>query len=160
MPAGRPTEFKKEYCAQAEKLCKLGATDADLADFFDVNTSTIWRWSSRYHEFCKALKCGKESADSRVERSLYQRAIGYEFDSEKIFQYEGSVVRAPVREKVNPDTVACIFWLKNRRPDLWRDKLEHVTTGNVTHTHVVTSELPFDAIRSRTEEKPEPTTTH
>lgn len=119
---GRPPKYKPEFAKQAEKLCALGATDADLADFFEVTTSTIWRWSSRYDEFCSALKSGKDAADDRVERSLYQRAIGFEYDAVKIMQYEGSPVIVPYREKVAPDTTACIFWLKNRRRDQWRDR--------------------------------------
>lgn len=122
---GRPTLYKEEFAKQAEKLCRLGATDADLADFFEVNTSTIWRWSSRHEEFCSALKNGKDAADDRVERSLYQRAIGYEHDAVKIFQDKGEPLIVPYREKMAPDTTACIFWLKNRRKGEWRDKIEH-----------------------------------
>lgn len=121
---GRPAKYKPEFAKQAEKLCRLGATDADLADFFGVQTSTIWRWTGRYNDFCSALKAGKDEADDRVERSLYQRAVGYEFDAVKIFQHQGTVVKAPYTEKVAPDTTACIFWLKNRRKDDWRDKQE------------------------------------
>lgn len=128
----RPPKYKIEHAEQAEKLCKLGATDADLADFFKVNTTTIWRWSARYEEFCNALKSGKETADAKVERSLYQRAVGYEFDAEKVFQYEGSPVKVPYREKIAPDTTACIFWLKNRKPAEWRDKQDFEHSGNMT----------------------------
>jgi hypothetical protein len=124
----RPTGFKPEYCEQAEKLCKLGATDIELADFFEVSDRTIYRWQAQYPEFCQALKAGKDHADERVERSLFHKATGYSYDSEKIFQYEGQVVRAPIREHVPPDTTAMIFWLKNRRPEQWRDKTEHVVT--------------------------------
>lgn len=123
-PGGRPTLYRPEYAAQAEKLCQLGATDAELAAFFEVNTTTIWRWQSSHPEFCNALKAGKASADSRVERSLYQRAVGYTFSSEKVFQFQGQVVRANIEEHVPPDTTAQIFWLKNRDRANWRDKQE------------------------------------
>jgi hypothetical protein len=64
-------------------------------------------------------------ADERVTRSLYQRANGYDYDSEKVFcNAAGEVTRVPVKVHVPPDTVACIFWLKNRRKDLWRDRHE------------------------------------
>lgn len=133
MPAGRPTKYRPDYAKQAEKLCKLGATDADLADFFEVNTTTIWRWQSAHEEFCNALKAAKAEADERVERSLYQRALGFEMDSVKIFMPSGAEepVYAPYREKIAPDTTAAIFWLKNRRPDQWRDKREHEHSGDV-----------------------------
>jgi hypothetical protein len=128
---GRPSSYQATFAKQAEKLCLLGATNADLADFFGVSIRTIERWASEHDEFCRALKNGKRQADERVERSLYQRAVGYSFDSEKVFQYQGEVVRAKTREHCPPDTTAMIFWLKNRRPADWRDKTE------VHHTHTV-----------------------
>ena len=62
-------------------------------------------------------------ADDRVERSLYHRAVGYSFESEKIFHHQGEVVRVPIIEHVPPDVGAAMSWLKNRRPDKWRDKV-------------------------------------
>ena len=128
---GRPTKFKPEYVVQAEKLCQLGATDQDIADFFDVDLRTIYRWKASHEDLCHALRSGKEAADERVERSLYQRAVGYEQDAVKIFMPAGAAapVYAPYREKVAPDTTACIFWLKNRRKEHWRDKQQHEITG-------------------------------
>ena len=80
------------------------------------------------------LKSGKEVADNRVERSLYNRAVGYTFDSEKVFQHQGEIVRAKTVEHVPPDTTAGIFWLKNRKPAEWRDKIEHQVGGKVQVT--------------------------
>lgn len=130
---GRPTVYKPEFCAQAEKLSLLGATDADLADFFGVTTRTIDRWKGIYPDFCLAIKDAKETANNRVERSLYQRAMGYEYDAVKIFMPAGAdePVYAKYREKVAPDTAAAIFWLKNRRKDKWRDKTEQEQSGTV-----------------------------
>lgn len=124
-PGGRPSSYKPEYAGQAEKLCKFGATDVDLADFFDVTINTIGNWKARHPEFLGALRGGKDVADDRVERSLYQRALGYTYDSLKIFQFQGAVVKEPYREHIPPDTTAAIFWLKNRRPGDWRDKQDH-----------------------------------
>jgi hypothetical protein len=131
MPAGRPSSYKPEYAEQAVKLCSLGATDAELADFFNVTTVTIWRWQSAHVEFCNALKRGKDAADERVERSLYARATGYTHDAVKIFMPAGAKkpVYAKYQEHVPPDVTAQIFWLKNRRRDEWRDKQEHEHTG-------------------------------
>lgn len=128
MPAGRPTDYKADYARQAAKLADLGATDQELADFFEVHVATIYRWKHDHDEFCEALKVGKEVADSRVERSLYQRAIGYEQEEVKIFMPSGAdePVYAPFRAKIAPDTTAAIFWLKNRRSQDWRDKTEQV----------------------------------
>jgi hypothetical protein len=74
-------------------------------------------------EFLRTLKAGKEVADARVERSLYNRAVGYSYDSEKIFMPAGAKepVRVPIVVHVPPDVTAQIFWLKNRDPARWRD---------------------------------------
>lgn len=133
MPAGRPSPYKKEFAKQAEKLCILGATENDLANFFEVVGSTIRKWAIEHPEFSAALKDGRGVADNRVERSLYHRAVGYSHEAVKIFLPRGSgePIYAPYVEHVPPDTTACIFWLKNRRKDLWRDvhKHEHGAAG-------------------------------
>lgn len=127
MSGGRPSSYHAEYAKQAEKLCNLGATDQEIADFFDVSVRTIHRWKADHDEFCHSLKAGKDKADDRVERSLYQRAIGYEQEEVKIFMPAGAEdpVYAPFIAKIAPDTTAAIFWLKNRRKDDWRDRHDH-----------------------------------
>lgn len=124
--SGRPTSYKNEFAEQARKLCALGATDIEVADFFGVDVRTVYRWKHEHDEFCQSLKAGKEIADDRVERSLYQRAIGYEQEEVKIFMPANAEtpVYAPFRAKIAPDVTAGIFWLKNRRGDEWRDKSE------------------------------------
>lgn len=131
-PLGRPSGYKPEFAEQAKKLCQLGATDSDLADFFAVSVRTIANWQSKHEDFLHALKGGKEEADNRVERSLYQRAVGYEYDAVKIFNSNGTPLVVPYREKCPPDTTAMIFWLKNRRAQQWRDvqKVEHGGPGD------------------------------
>lgn len=130
----RPSKFKPEFVEQAAKLCKLGATDIEVADFFEVNVATLNRWKNENQAFCESLKAGKAPADERVERSLFARATGYSFDAVKIFNHQGVIVEAPYREHVAPDTTACIFWLKNRKPAEWRDKqdVEHSGTVEIT----------------------------
>lgn len=132
---GRPSSYKPEFAVQAQKLCELGATDQEMADFFEVEVRTVYRWKHDHDEFCQALKAGKEAADERVERSLYQRAIGYEQEEVKIFMPGGAdkPVYAPFRAKIAPDVTAAIFWLKNRRREAWRDVSEH--RSEVKHTY-------------------------
>lgn len=129
MTAGRPSEFKEEFVEQARKLCELGATDDEMADFFGVHRVTLYRWKLEYPEFCNAIKSAKEIADERVERSLYQKATGYDVTEEEAVkvkreQYKEEVEVVEVRKHVPADTTAAIFWLKNRRKDEWRDKQE------------------------------------
>jgi hypothetical protein len=127
--AGRPSKYKPEFCEQAAKLCKLGATDRELAEFFGVAERTLNEWKSEHPEFLQSLKLAKEESDNRVEQSLYRRALGYSHDAVKILMTkDGDVYREEYVEHYPPDTVACIFWLKNRRPDQWRDKID-VDTG-------------------------------
>ena len=111
----------------------LGATDQELADFFEVDVRTIYRWKHDHDEFCQSLKMGKDVADERVERSLYQRAIGYEQDEVKIFMPGGATepVYAPYRAKIASSDTAAIFWLKNRRSGEWRDKQEVEHSGSL-----------------------------
>jgi hypothetical protein len=126
---GRPSKYKPEFVLQAAKLCRLGATDRELADFFEVTESTLNLWKSEHPEFSESLKRGKAESDERVEQSLYRRALGYSHDAVKILMTkDGDVYREEYVEHYPPDTTACIFWLKNRRPDLWRDKFD-VDTG-------------------------------
>jgi len=129
---GRPSSFKPEFVGQATKLCLLGATDVDIADFFQVAVSTIYKWKHDYPEFSEALKSGKDSADERVERSLYHKAVGYSYESIHFSSFQGIVTETPYREHVPPDTTAAIFWLKNRRANDWRDvhKVEHGNAGD------------------------------
>jgi len=125
MPAGRPPDYRDEFVIQAQKLAHLGATDMEIADFFEVNVKTIYQWKHTHLEFGNALKVGKETADERVKRSLYMRAIGFEHDAVKVaFDKDGNPLYAPYREYVVPDTTAAIFWLKNRIPNEFRDRKE------------------------------------
>ncbi len=126
---GRPTKFKAEYIEQAEKLCRLGATDKEVSDFFDVSESTLNKWKLDHPEFSESLKRGKTIADAEVADKLFKRATGYSHDAIKIMQYEGQPIEVPYTENYPPDTTACIFWLKNRRPDIWRDKMTQEHSG-------------------------------
>jgi hypothetical protein len=133
---GRPTAYDPAYAKQAAKLCDFGATDDELADFFDVHRATIYRWKHEHPEFCDAVKTGKDVADERVERSLYQKATGYNVTEEqavklKVDKYKEEVEVVQVEKHVPADTTAAIFWLKNRRKDDWRDRKEVEHSGNI-----------------------------
>ena len=125
MPAGRPSKYRPEFCEQAKKLVALGATDLQLANFFEVSEQTIYTWKQNYSEFLEALKLSKELCDSQVERSLFQRAMGYSHPEVKVFQSNGEIITHEVIKHYPPDTTAMIFWLKNRNPQEWRDRVEH-----------------------------------
>lgn len=125
---GRPSDYRDDYADEALKLARLGATDVQIADFFNVDVRTIYRWKNDKPKFCHALEVGKDQLDARVENSLYHKAVGFERPAVKVFQYEGAGVIVPYTEYYPPDTASMIIWLKNRQPDKWRDKMEHELT--------------------------------
>lgn len=121
---GRPSKYKDEFSLQVEKLCKLGATDKEIADFFDVEESTINNWKNEHPEFLESIKKGKIEADANVAHSLYHRAIGYSHEDVDIRVVDKEIVETPLIKYYPPDSTAGIFWLKNRRPKEWREKQE------------------------------------
>lgn len=121
---GAPSLYKTEYNEQARKLCLLGATDAELGDFFNVDERTINNWKVEFPEFFQSIKKGKEYADANVANKLYNRALGYEHEEDKIFNDQGVPLIVPTIKHYPPDTAAAIFWLKNRQPAKWREKQE------------------------------------
>ena len=127
---GRPSKYKEEYAEQARKLCLLGATDAKLADFFEVDEATINRWKHDFPEFRKSLKQGKMQADAEIAESLFNRAKGYIAPDLDIKMYEGEIIETPYMKHYPPDATSMIFWLKNRQPDLWREKREAVEVSD------------------------------
>ena len=135
MPAGRPSRYRKEYARTAEELCRdFSMTDKGLAKVFDVSEVTINAWKKEHPEFLKCLGNGKGHKDANVERSLYERATGYSHPEEKIFNHQGNIIRAQTRKHYPPDTQAASFWLRNRQPERWRDKVEIQASGDMRIT--------------------------
>ena len=124
-----PSTFKREFIEEAAQLSKEGATDQEMADYFGVDVRTLYRWKNTEPEFRQAIKSAKDAADDRVERSLFERALGYERDEMDVRVVSGEVVQTPIRKFYPPDTTACIFWLKNRQPAIWRDVNRTEITG-------------------------------
>ena len=123
----RPTKFQEEYIPIIKLLAEKGCTDQEMATAIGVTEQTFNNWKKSQPEFFESLKEAKEIADKRVERSLYERAIGYTHPEEKIFNNNGAIIRANTHKHYPPDPTSMIFWLKNRKPKEWRDKqeLEH-----------------------------------
>jgi len=121
---GRPSGYRPEYAEIARGMARLGGSDFEIAEELGVTTQTVWRWRSKYPEFCYALDEGKEAFDNRIERSLAMKAAGFSVHTEKLFNYEGTVIRAETVEFYPPEVGAIKLWLGNRRPDKWKDKQE------------------------------------
>ena len=107
-----------------------GLTDEQIAHNMGINVKTLYDWKTKYDPISNALKSTKELADRIDENALLKRALGYEYDeiTEELTKTEDGTLAMRetkrVRKQVAPDTTAQIFWLKNRKPDDWRDKPE------------------------------------
>ena len=141
MPAGRPTLYRAEYADQIRKLCLLGATNDEMALFFNVSPSTFEKWIKKHEEVRSAMLAGKALANSQVADRLYQRAMGYSHPDIDVRVIHGVVVKTPIIKHYPPDTVACIFWLKNRDKANWRDRQEVDHSGHLNYTHMTVEEL-------------------
>ena len=120
-PGGRPSKLPSIDPARVEALGEAGLTDKQFAVVFQVTERTWNRWKKANEKFCQSLKKGKDAADHEVERALFRKATGYYKETEKVFCYEGEIVRAPTKTWYPEDTAACFIWLKNRKPELWSD---------------------------------------
>ena len=123
---GRPSKFDTINKEQVKKLAFKGFTDKEIADFFGVEESTLTRWKQKNEDFCTSLKDWKAVADVKVEKSLYDRACGYSHEAVKVFVIGGKTVEHKYVEHYPPSEVACIFWLKNRQPDKWRERVHNL----------------------------------
>ncbi len=126
--AGQPTKYKYEYNEQVTKLCRLGATDKEIADFFNICEATVNNWKKAEPQFLESIKKGKIEADMNVAESLYKRAMGYEYEETKVSNNDTVITT----KQVIPDTAAIMAWLNNRRPESFRSK-QYVESENVNH---------------------------
>lgn len=116
--------FHADFTEVAFKLALLGAKDEEVANVLGISPRTLARWKDSQPEFAQALQRGKEQADANVAHALYRRAIGYYHDDVDIKVVSGEIVQTTIVKHYPPETVAAIFWLKNRQREKWRDKVE------------------------------------
>lgn len=116
---GRPTLYHPDFAETAHNYCLLGATNADLAAFFDVAARTIDNWIATHDDFGAAVRRGRAAADARVARCLYDKAVGYDRTVSRTVLHQGREHTLSQVVHVAPDTRACIFWLRNRQPAAW-----------------------------------------
>ena len=121
MAETRPTTYKSSYAKRARDICANGLTDRELAAEFGVSRSTIFRWRSAYPEFAEATALGKAKANERVERALYERAIGYEEEAVRVFLPGAGAAPEIIRyaREVRADIRAGLQWLRVRDPKVW-----------------------------------------
>lgn len=124
---GRPPGYRPEYAELARRLVRAGATRDALARAFEVAPQTISVWMGTHPDFYAAINSERWAADEKVAAALYKKATGYTRKVTKAMQHNGRPVLAEYTEEVPPDTAAAFIWLKNRQPELWRDR--HEITG-------------------------------
>lgn len=136
---GKPTKYvPSRYIPLARALAAAGHLDTETAELMGISTRTLYYWRNKHPEFAEALQAGKEPIDALVQDSLLKRALGYESEEQTVVGVPGGDGKVMPREvkktkrHIPPDVVACIFWLKNRKPEDWRDKQDHNHTGDVT----------------------------
>jgi hypothetical protein len=121
---GRPSDYEELDLDQVRVLLEKGWTDQELADFFKKSRTTISTWKKVHADFLDTVNLGKDEADRKVERSLFERATGYACAETHITVIGGKVVKTPLVKRYPPDPASMIFWLKNRKPGSWREKTE------------------------------------
>ena len=158
-PGGRPTEYRDAYADLARKLCLLlGATDRDLADFFDVDERTINRWKKVHPEFCQSIREGKLIADTNVVSRLYDRAVGMSIVKTHFSTYQGDVTAVEYLEQIPPDVKAQSLWLRNRQGDHWKEVFARADgDGGAFSINIHTELHPDDQKRLDMEKSKEPT---
>lgn len=136
---GRPPLYDDdEHPRLAREMSAKYKTQAEMAEVFGVRVATISEWKRDHPNFAYAIAQGKEDAHDHVERSLFERATGYTFDSEKIVvvsdggQSGSHVERIPIKEHVPPDPTSIKYLLNNRRGKEWLEKQHTEHSGNVT----------------------------
>ena len=127
---GVKSKYKPEYAKFAAEMCRLGATDIEVARGLGISLSCLWRWQGEHEAFFRAFLEGKDYCDDRVERALYHRAVGYSYPDLHISMHEGSPVVVPYIKHIIPDVGAASRWLKSRRKEKWADNQEISLKGD------------------------------
>jgi hypothetical protein len=154
LPVGRKTAYKEEYNEQAYKLCLLGCTDDEMAQFFEVDVSTIHNWKLGFPKFFDSIKAGKVFADLKVANALYdsctdRTVVETEAIKVKNGKDQEKIEIVETTKVIPADFRSQRFWLTNRKYDKWKDK--HEVSGdpenplyhNIT-VNIVKSGIPLD----------------
>lgn len=135
-----------EGLLKIEGWARDGLTDEQIAKNIGISRSTLNVWKDRYSDISDALKRGKDVIDRQVENALLRRALGYEYEEVKEkFEYGVITERTVTKKEVVPDTTAQIFWLKNRKPDKWRDKPGYEDTSELDKLDAILKGLKDNA---------------
>lgn len=137
---GRPTKYEGEAtCKTVQKLAEIGNTVEQIAQFLEVDQDTIYEWRDKHPEFSEILKNARDFCDELVEQSLYARARGMKRKT-VIIDSDGTTTEKT--EDVPPDATSMIFWLKNRKRELWKDRQDIEHSGSVDIAPAISIKVP------------------
>lgn len=123
----------EEGLIKIEGWARDGLIDKQIAQNIGVAYSTFREWVKKFPALSASLKKGKEVVDRQVENALFKSAVGYEYtEITKELTDSGMKVTKRVTKQVAPNPTSAIFWLKNRKPDEWRDKKETQVSGEMS----------------------------
>lgn len=149
--------FSDEELKAVEHLCKLGATNKQIAAFFGVKEMVVEEWGRKHPNFYEARRRGTIEADMKVAQSLYKRATGYSYvetefvavtdpvTGRKISMDEMVMVKK-TKKTLPSETKAAIFWLKSRQKGQWAHapEMTHLHVGKIEHMHNRLQEIPVE----------------
>nr|DAR56490.1 MAG TPA: terminase small subunit [Caudoviricetes sp.] len=122
----------KDKLILVEGWARDGLTDEQIAKNLGIGIRTFYEYKEKYPQFSQSLKRGKEVVDTEVENALLKRALGYTYDEETYEELsDGTSKSKTVTKHIPGDTTAQIFWLKNRKPGVWRDKTAVEHSGEI-----------------------------
>lgn len=137
-------KYDENFPLLAQDYARQGLIDTEIAAKLGIGTTVYYEYQNIHPEFADAIKAGKRPVDVEVENALLKRALGFEYEEVSVeykpkgkdLEEEGKPKRPTLVRKIKkfvvPDTTACIFWSKNRRPGLWRDKHDLELSGGVS----------------------------
>lgn len=140
--AGRHGKYEewldKDGLLKVQGWARDGLSNDQIAHNIGITAKTLCEWQNRFSEFRNAIKKGKEVVDREVENAMLKRALGYEYDEvtqEPVTDKDTGITEMRVTKRVTkqivPDVTAQIFWLKNRKPEEFRDKRDVELSGSV-----------------------------
>lgn len=121
------------HCNMAIVAGKAGMTDQEFADAIGISRSVLHEWRKNFPEFKKAFKGGKKYSDDKVVKSLFERALGYQYKETEIRETDKGVFEKTTIKQMAADPTSMIFWLKNRQPEKWRDRHEINLSGKIDY---------------------------
>mgnify|MGYP001941010857 CR=1 FL=1 len=122
--------LKQENLMKVQGWARDGKTEEQIAELMGISKRTLYNWKKKEMPLLQALKVGKDVADRQVENALFKSALGYDYEEDTVTN-DGRVVKVKKHKPAN--TTAQIFWLKNRKPEQWRDKREFTHDGEISN---------------------------